>query len=136
MWEHIAPILQWLIPSGGVGAVLVWLTNKTIRNLRTSKEVHDTYKTMYLDVQQTLNDIQDEKKKLYKMVSRFERALSRCFSCRYHDKCPAIIELQKHKADLTGTLAGFTHDKRKTDCRARDDPGEPGDASDPDGRPP
>ena len=50
MTETIINLLQWLIPSGGFGAVIVWLTNKNLRNLRMTKEVHDTYKTMFIDV--------------------------------------------------------------------------------------
>ena len=66
----ITNLLQWLIPSGGLGAVLVWLTNKTLRNLRTTKEVHDTYKLLYENIRETLIELQNENNKLYKSISR------------------------------------------------------------------
>lgn len=97
MTETITNILQWLIPSGGLGAVIVWLTNKTLRNARTSKEVHDTYKQMYHDVQLTLIEIQDDNKKLYKVISRLERAVSKVNTCRYYPHCPVNLELQQQQ---------------------------------------
>ncbi len=136
MGIDIMSVLQWIIPAGSFGSVLVWLTNKTLRNLRTAKETHDTYKIMYQDTKQTLVEIQNEKKELLKMRSRFERALSRCFSCRYYDICPAIHELQKHKTGLGTTIERLSTVDRKTNRRARDNPDEPGDSSDTDGHPP
>ena len=68
MTETLTDILQWLIPSGSLGAVVVWLTNKTLRNLRTAKEIHDTYKKMYEDVQVTLVEMQGDNKKLYRAI--------------------------------------------------------------------
>jgi len=114
MTETIINLLQWLIPSGGLGAVLVWLTNKTLRNLRTSKEVHDTYKLMYEDVQKTLLDIRSENKSLYeitciqreeneklcKAITSLERALSRAATCRHWDDCPIRTELRKQEGSV------------------------------------
>lgn len=108
-------LLQWLIPSGGIGAVIVWLTNKTLRNLRTAKEVHDTYKEMYEDVNSTLVDIRkenqnlyqitciqrEENEKLYKAIASLERTLSRAASCRHWDSCPIRSELRKQEGGGT-----------------------------------
>lgn len=96
MTETLTNILQWLIPSGSLGAVVVWLTNKTLRNLRTAKEVHDTYKKMYEDLRITLVEIQTENKKLYRILSRFERAFSKACTCRYYPNCPVSAELLQH----------------------------------------
>ncbi len=46
MIDSLITLLQWLLPTGSVGAVIVWLTSKTLRQARTAKEVHDTYKAM------------------------------------------------------------------------------------------
>ncbi|MDL2309845.1 hypothetical protein LJC39_01840 [Parabacteroides sp. OttesenSCG-928-B22] len=135
MSETLITILQWLVPAGGLGAAFGWLTSKTLRNLRTAKEMHDTYKVMYEDTQGTLKEIQDEKKELRKIVSRFERAVARCYSCRYHDICPVLYELQKHKGDLNARAEGFTPLQRKTNRHARDNPDGPGDTSDSDTEP-
>ena len=80
MTETITTILQWLIPSGSLATVVVWLTNKTLRNLRATKEIHDTYKVMYEDVKVTLITMSNEYNKLYTVVVRLEHAISRAQS--------------------------------------------------------
>ena len=60
MIDSLITLLQWLLPTGSVGAVIVWLTSKTLRQARTAKEVHDTYKAMYEDVQGTLINLQHD----------------------------------------------------------------------------
>lgn len=136
MSEALISVLQWLIPSGGLGAALIWLTNKTLRNLRTAKEVHDTYKVMYENVQVTLVEIQNEKREMFKRMSWYERAINRCYSCKYDAVCPAIFELQKHKGELRVAAEGFAPIQRKNHRRARDNPNESGSTSDSDERPP
>ncbi|GHV10295.1 hypothetical protein FACS1894162_3630 [Bacteroidia bacterium] len=66
-----------------------------MRNLRESKEIHDTYKKMYEDTSNTLLKIESENGKLRKVVARLERAISRATTCRYFDVCPIGDELQK-----------------------------------------
>jgi hypothetical protein len=90
-------IAQWLIPSGGLGAALVWFFSKTLRQIRTTREVHDTYKQLYENIQGTLVDLQDENKKLYRAVSKLERAISRASSCRYYANCPIGHELWRER---------------------------------------
>lgn len=137
MTDTLINILQWLIPSGGLGAVIVWLTNKTLRNVRTAKEVHDTYKALYDDLRQTLIQLQDENKKLYKVVSRLERAVSKAPRCRYYDTCPIRDELRDNP-EISGKPKGGKRqrsDKRNTDSENNsgsgvesgngDSPGEP-----------
>lgn len=99
MTETLTNILQWLIPSGALGTVVVWLTNKTIRNLRTVKEIHDTYKVMYEDLHNTMLEIQGDNKKLQRAVGRLERAVSKVSSCRYYPNCPVNIELQQQATE-------------------------------------
>ncbi len=102
----ILSILQWLVPSGALGGVVVWLTNRTLRQTRTIKEVHDTYKVMYNDVTETLIKVQDENKQanieLNKTIQQLNRTLQRAMRCRYYKQCPIRGELQKpeeHYAD-------------------------------------
>lgn len=137
MTETLSNLLQWLIPSGGLGAVVVWLTNKTLRNLRTSKEVHDTYKQMYQDVQQTLIDIQDENKKLYRVISRLERAVSKVPLCRHYPNCPVNIELQQHQASDSKPKGGRRQRANKggQDGNIRGDPAIEGSTDDTDVEP-
>lgn len=97
MTETIITILQWLIPSGSLATVIIWLTNKTLRNARTNKEVHDTYKLMYEDVKRTLIELKNENKNLYRAFARLERAVSKASTCNHYDVCPIRDELQQQQ---------------------------------------
>jgi hypothetical protein len=111
-------IAQWLIPSGGLGAALAWFFSKTLRQIRTTREVHDTYKQLYENIQETLVDLQDENKKLYRAVSKLERAISKASSCRYYADCPIGRELLR---------------EREADTKPSRRKRQPGAAGDPDG---
>lgn len=152
MTESMITLLQWLIPSGGIGAVIVWLTNKTLRNLRTAKEVHDTYKAMYEDVNSTLVDIRkenqnlyqitciqrEENEKLYKAIASLERALSRAASCRHWDSCPIRPELRKQEGGGANlALAKLRqHRNRSPSADCERDPGIEGADADIPSKPP
>ena len=90
----ILTVLQWLVPSGALGGIAGWLTNKTLRSTRTIKEVHDTYKAMYEDIQETLIGLQNENKELYKAVKQLNRTLQKAINCRHYAQCPLRDELQ------------------------------------------
>lgn len=138
MTETIYTLIQWLIPSGSLATVVVWLTNKTLRNLRATKEIHDTYKVMYEDVKVTLIAISDENKKLCTVVARLERAVSKAPSCRYYDACPINHELRE-LSEVNGKRKGSKRqrgDKRNTDSDKRPGTGVESGTGDPDGEPP
>lgn len=58
--ETLLQILQWAIPSGGIGAAIAWLVNRKAVSAKAAKAVHDTYKTMYEDISQLL--VENQKK--------------------------------------------------------------------------
>ena len=96
-------LLQWLIPSGALGTVVLWLTNRTIRQARVAKEVHDTYKVMYEDVQKTLLELQQEYDRLYKEFNLLKRILSKANACKHWDRCPLKLYYSKeHTAKTRG----------------------------------
>lgn len=131
IWQMV----QWLVPAGGLGAVIVWLTSWVIRNTRTAKEVHDTYKTMYENIQGTLIELQDENKKLYRAVSKLERTISKATTCRYFADCPLRSELQEQTGNTTDFRPLRQPAKRKKNGRmARDDPRKPGQPESVDGQ--
>lgn len=134
----ITTLLQWLIPSGGLGAVLVWLTNKTLRNLKTAKEIHDTYKFLYEDVSATLITLQDENNKLRENGSRNSRALARAASCKYYTICPINIELLYNQTTDVAKQSskGQYRNKGNTGDSACDNPTIEGADSDTGDRPP
>ena len=84
--------LQWAVP-GGLGAMTVWLLSRSVRSARTAKEVHDTYKEMYSDVSLSLKEMRKENERLYKAVTRLERAFQRAAACRLWTECPIRSEL-------------------------------------------
>ena len=71
MFDSLLNILQWLLPTGSVGAVVVWLTSKTLRQAHTAKQVHDTYKAMYEDVRGTLILLQDDNTQLHSSTGSY-----------------------------------------------------------------
>lgn len=126
MTETLYTLLQWLIPSGSLATVVVWLTNKTLRNLRSAKEIHDTYKTMYEDVKVTLIAISNEKKDLYAIVVRLERAVSKAPGCRYFDAaCPVGRELRDYP-EISGKPKG--NKRQRGNKRNKDSDDRPGTA--------
>lgn len=54
MTETIMEIIQWAIPSGGIGAAIAWIMNRKAAAAKEAKSVHDTYKLMYEDVSREL----------------------------------------------------------------------------------
>lgn len=98
MHDTILNILQWLIPSGGLGVAIGWLTSRTLRQARTSKEVHDAYRTMYEDVRATLIQLQDDNRELHLAVARLNKAVYATARCAYRVTCPVRHELRKQES--------------------------------------
>lgn len=44
MADFLLQFIQWAIPSGGIGAAIVWFANRKANNAKNAKVVHDTYK--------------------------------------------------------------------------------------------
>lgn len=110
--ESLLTILQWLVPSGGVGAVLVWLTSRTLRQTRETKEVHDTYKLMYEDMRDTITLIQHDNNQLQESVAALRRLVLRSTTCRHYHVCPLRDGLQYIQSALP-SRAERPNDARK-----------------------
>ena len=54
MADFLLQFIQWAIPSGGIGAAIVWFANRKANNAKNAKVVHDTYKGMYEDISKVL----------------------------------------------------------------------------------
>lgn len=102
--EAVIEVLQWLIPTGTMGGMVAWFTNKVIRNTRTVKEVHDTYKEMYGNTRETLLELQNDNKRLYRAVSRLERTISKAAACVHYSVCPLRSELQEQAGGHTNDI--------------------------------
>lgn len=132
----ILDVVKWLIPVGGFGSVVAWFINRAGRELKLIRESHDTYKAMYEDVRRTLNEEIEEKRALRKALAKFDRALSKIFSCRHYPKCPVSLELCNSQADVKKPKGkGRSRNKENTDNDAGNSTGENG-TSNADGEPP
>lgn len=105
--ETILQILQWAIPSGGIGAAIAWIANRKTRQAKTAKEVHDTYKMMYDTVSAELVSLQRQTMTNYEKMeelkaensrtrwalNRLSRAIEAIQVCPYSSNCPVRSEL-------------------------------------------
>lgn len=104
----ILTILQWAIPSGGIGAAIAWVANRRLRSVEQKKKVEDTYKQMYdmvsqeligLQQQNQLNyekieELRSENDKTRRALNRLSRAVEAIQLCPYRASCPVRSELQ------------------------------------------
>ena len=107
MADTILQILQWAIPSGGIGAAIAWIANRKAREAKTAKEVHDTYKTMYEDISTLLVETQKkyeetkeqiealgaENSRTRRALNRLSRAIEAIQVCPHRANCPVSGEL-------------------------------------------
>ena len=93
--DLITQILQWLLPSGFIGSLWVWLRHKENRKVLAAKERSDAYKEMYDNLSGTLIDLQNENLKLYKAVRELNRTIQKASTCKHYADCPIRGELQK-----------------------------------------
>lgn len=105
--DTIMQILQWAIPSGGIGAAIAWVANRKANNAKQAKSVHGTYKAMYEDISALLVETQrkydDSTKLTEKLVSennltrralnRLSRAIEAIQLCPHAGSCPVSGEL-------------------------------------------
>lgn len=127
--ETILEILQWAIPSGGIGAAIAWIANKSARQAKSAKEVHDTYKAMYADVSALMLKVQNENEKSNEKIdelgkenertrralNRLSRAIEAIQLCPHRAGCPVRGELS-----LTTDDDGGKREKRDREKRERE----------------
>ena len=109
MADIILQFLTWAIPSGGIGAAIVWFLNRKAHKAEIAKTVHDTYKKMYEDVSQLLIETREKYEETYEKIeelsqenartrtalNRLSRAVEAIQLCPYRSECPVRGELQK-----------------------------------------
>lgn len=132
MADTILQIIQWAIPSGGIGAAIAWFANRNAKKAETAKSVHDTYKLMYEDVSRELLETQkkvdgstkkmdalgEENKRIRIALNRLTRAIQAIQRCPHSGNCPVSDELS---LDDDGNATNHTKPKR-TDTRQRNAP--------------
>lgn len=107
MAETIFQILQWAIPSGGIGVAIAWIANRRLRTVEEKKKVEDTYKQMYdmvsaelvgLHKQNRINyekmeELRGENDKTRRALNRLSRAIEAIQLCPHRVNCPVSSEL-------------------------------------------
>ena len=132
MADTIFQILQWAIPSGGIGAAIAWIAEKKTRDAKTAKEVHDTYKAMYEDISALLVETQKkyeetkeqietlgtENSRTRRALNRLSRAIEAIQICPHRANCPVSGELSLDEEADTGKQVRAKH--RTTRQRSRE----------------
>jgi hypothetical protein len=129
--DLFSDILQWLLPTGGLGSIFAWLGSKILRRLQETKEVHDTYKTLYEDISETLKSLQNEVDGLHKELGRFRRSVSKMYGCRYYPDCPVQRELQnseKNRDRSKGKKPNGQSGDRDAESQSDPDSGDEGES--------
>ena len=106
-------LLVTLISSGVLFSLGTWFVNRKVTNTRQKKEIFDYYKSISEDLQTTLEKLQDENRKLYRVISRLERAMSMVSTCKHYADCPVRYELQKYEENDRKRQGG--HRQRPTE---------------------
>lgn len=131
MTDIIMNILQWAIPSGGIGAAIAWIANRKVKNAEADKRVHDIYKQMYEDLGQeqikiqkkldesaeknakAIEELNKENARIRKLLNRLSRAIEAIQLCPHRASCPVSGELRHDEDDQDGTGSGAKRTKRR-----------------------
>ena len=132
MTDIILNILQWAIPSGGIGAAIAWIANRKVKEAEQAKRIHDTFKEMYGDVskellakQKELNDAAEDNAKAIEelnkenartryALNRLTRAIEAIQLCPHRASCPVSGELQNQEVDGDTDAADGVGKQRKS----------------------
>lgn len=135
MTDIILNILQWAIPSGGIGAAIAWIANRKVKEAEQAKRIHDTFKEMYGDVskellakQKELNDAAEDNAKAIEelnkenartryALNRLTRAIEAIQLCPHRASCPVSSELQNQEYDDTDAADGAGKQRKQRQQR-------------------
>ena len=140
MTDIILNILQWAIPSGGIGTAIAWIANRKVKNAEADKKVHDIYKQMYEDLGQeqikiqkkldesaeknakAIEELNKENARTRYALNRLTRAIEAIQLCPHRASCPVSGELRHDEDDQEGTEPGAKRTKRRQ-CKPKSEPG-------------
>ncbi len=127
MGDTIFQILQWAIPSGGIGAAIAWIANRRLRTVEEKKKIEDTYKQMYDMVSRELISLQQQNEtnydkienlrtdgdKMRRALNRLSRAIEAIQICPHRTTCPVSVELSLDQDSDTPKPARGKHEPAK-----------------------
>ncbi len=92
---QLMDIVQVLIPTGLIGYIWQWIRTRENRKVLAAKEKNDIYKVMYDNISDTLIELQNENKRLYRAVRQLNQTIQKATGCPHYATCPLRDELQK-----------------------------------------
>ena len=131
MTDIIMNVLQWAIPSGGIGAAIAWIANRKVKTAEQAKKIHDTYKEMYQDISKELlenqekldksakenakaiEELNEENRRTRYALNRLSRAIEAIQLCPHRSSCPVSGELQNNEDDADQPQADGRAKKRQ-----------------------
>ena len=135
--EMIMQIVQWAIPSGGIGAAIAWVANRRVKSAEQAKRVHDTYKEMYEDISKELlrtqkkvdesakenaraiEDLNKENARTRYALNKLTRAIEAIQLCPHRATCPVSGELRDQE-DGDGDKRGVGNGDKKRQHKKRE----------------
>lgn len=130
-WTLLQPLMDWLAPAGWLVTAIAWWRDRKVYQVRAVKETEGTYKALYDDLSATVLELSKQLRKQNERNINHETALRKLHTCRYADRCPAIIWMrQQQKGQLGNRPLGQPPNERNRANNLRAGPEEDGDAED------
>lgn len=99
----ILEILMWALPSGFASGAITFLVSRKTFTARKKKEREDVYKQLYDNLSATTLDLSKQIKKLNEKIIFYETAIRKIQTCKYVDRCPALIWMRQQQKGNYGS---------------------------------
>lgn len=109
--ESIFTLLQWLLPTGGIGTLLGWLISYRMRRTREEKEEHESYRLMYHEAMADFNKLRNEKRQLEREIAELKEDVASLLAF--------VRQLAAHRNPLSRMARVFLQ-RYETDRKERD----------------
>lgn len=96
-WTLLQSLWDWLLPAGWLATAIAWWRDRKVYQVRAVKETEGTYKTLYDDLSATVLELSKQLRKQNERNINHETALRKLHTCRYADRCPAIIWMRQQQ---------------------------------------
>jgi hypothetical protein len=125
----ILEILMWALPSGFASGAITFLVSRKTFTARKKKEREDVYRQLYDNLSATTLDLSKQIKKLNEKIIFYETAIRKIQTCKYVDRCPALIWMrQQQKGNYGSSPLGQPQHERNRANNLRAGPEADGDA--------
>lgn len=101
-WTLLQTLMEWLAPAGWLVTAIAWWRDRKVYQVRAVKETEGTYKALYDDLSATVLELSKQLRKQNERNINHETALRKLHTCRYADRCPAIIWMRQQQKGQLG----------------------------------